>query len=106
MPDKRGAVEINSPAETNLVGRRFAGFNEAGVGAEVVNAVHDVARFDARDVHRIQSDWLNPEVAAGGHDGIVDFEGMAAFDPDLVAKIAGITCPGNNDIDIVELRFR
>ena len=105
MPNERIAVEFNGPAETNFIRCRLAGFNEAGVRAEVVDPVHDEARFDTRNIHGIKADRLNSVVASGRHDSVVNLERVFALNPDFVTKITGVARARNDDIYTIKLRF-
>ena len=105
MPYERLAVEIYSPAEADLIRRGFTGLDAAVVCTEVIHTVHDVARFDTRDIHGIEANRLNSVVTTPGHDGVVNLERLFSLYPDLITEIPGETRSRNEDVDIVELRL-
>ena len=54
LPDERLAVEVHGPAQSGLIGRRLARFDQAARRAEVVDVLQDEPGLDAGHVEGVE----------------------------------------------------
>jgi hypothetical protein len=100
--DEVAAVELDRPGQPELERGRLARLEHDLRGAVVVDAEHDEAGLDARDVERVEPRRGEAPGAAGGDQRVPEPERAVALDPHLVAEVAGVAGAADPDLEVVD----